>query len=359
MTSALLQISNLIVHQGKQKVLDVPELDIAPGEILAVIGPNGAGKSTLLLAISQLIKPTSGQIIFQGKDITTDIKEYRRHFSLILQEPLLLSTSVYHNVATGLQFRHLPKPEIADRVNKWLERLGIAALRGRPARTLSGGEAQRVSLARAFALQTELLLLDEPFSALDAPTRAGLISDFQDIIATTGQTAVFITHDLDEALMLGSRMAVLMGGKLRQVDHPEVIFSAPADPEVAAFVGVETIIPGSVLSNQDGLIIIQGRDFQIEAVGAINPGRAVYACLRPEDVTLWNTSVVPFSSARNRLSGRVKRLVPQGPLVHVEVDCGIPIVSLVTRTSTREMDLQPGHEVALTFKASAVHVIQR
>ena len=356
----LLEITDLAVRRGSRIVLSVHQLEVHEGEVLAVIGPNGAGKSTLLLALARLLQPAAGEILFHGQPLSQQGRlEYRRHIGLVLQEPLLLDNTVFNNVAIGLRFRGRPKAEIESQVSRWLERLGIAHLSKRPARSLSGGEAQRVSLARAFALQADLLLLDEPFSALDTPTRMSLLEDFQTLVAETRQTAVFVTHDLEEALMLGDRVAVVLAGELRQVGRTDEVFAAPADPDVAAFVGVETIIPGHVLSCQDGLVRVATDGFQVEAVGETVAGREVYVCLRPEDITIWRGSDVPASSARNRLRGRIMRLVPQGPLVRVVIDCGFPVVSLVTRSSAVEMDLRPGQDVAASFKVSAAHLIPR
>ena len=360
MTSNLLEISNLTVHRAGRTVLEIPALEIRAGEVLAVIGPNGAGKSTLLLALAYLLKPDTGEIRFHGQAVSAHHElEYRRKIGLVLQDALLLDDTVFNNVAIGLTFRRLPRSEIRTQVNHWLELLGIAGLAQRRARTLSGGEAQRTSLARAFALQPDLLLLDEPFSALDAPTRLALLTDLQALLTETHQTAIFITHDLEEALMLGQRVAVLIGGQLRQSGPPDEVFNTPADPEVAAFVGVETILPGRVTGEQDGLVQVAMDGLQAEVAGSAPTGRAVYLCLRPEDVTLHPAGSVPLSSARNRLKGRITRLTPQGPLVRVTVDCGLAVVALVTRPSVRELGLAPGVEVAVTFKASAAHLIQR
>ncbi|MBU4224370.1 MAG: ABC transporter ATP-binding protein, partial [Chloroflexi bacterium] len=336
--SALLEIRDLLVRREKQTVLEIDQLRVQEGEVLAVIGPNGAGKSTLLLALSRLIKPARGEIVFgeQSLEAQNDL-EYRRRIGLVLQEPLLLNTSVFENVAAGLRFRHLPKDEIARRVETWLARLGISHLRDRPAAKLSGGEAQRVSLARAFAIQPQLLLLDEPFSALDAPTRSHLLADLQSLLAETGRTTIFVTHDLDEALLLGDRVAVLLAGRLRQCGKPEQVFAEPADADVAAFVGVETIVTGRVVSCQEGQIIVDANGLRLEAVGEMSLGRAVLFCLRPEDVTLWPKGGAPASSARNRLTGHILRLSPQGSLFRVVVDCGFPLMALVTRASAREM----------------------
>jgi tungstate transport system ATP-binding protein len=355
---ALFEIQDLLIHRQDRLVLSIDRLEAEEGEILAVIGPNGAGKSTLLLALARLLQPTTGQILFRGQPIPNDLA-YRRRIALVLQDPLLLNTSVYNNVAAGLRFRRLPRSEIHARVQDWLERLSIADLRGRPAPRLSGGESQRVSLARALALRPELLLLDEPFGALDAPTRARLIDDLHGLLKSTATTTVFVTHDQDEAMLLGDRVAVLLDGHLRQIGTPEEIFSAPADAEVAAFVGVETVIAGQVTHAQEGLLTIQAYGFALEAVGEYNVGRQVLFCLRPEDVTLWVNADMKKGSARNQLTGRISRLTPQGPLVRVLVDCGFPLVSLVTRASARQMELEEGLPVTATFKASVVHLIPR
>jgi molybdate transport system ATP-binding protein len=178
-------------------------------------------------------------------------------------------------------------------------------------------------------------------------------------LAETHQTAIFITHDLEEALMVGQRAAVLVDGQLRQIGAPQDVFSSPADPEGAAFVGGETILPGIVAGMEDGLNQIALDGFQAEAVGSFAIGRSVYLCLRPEDVTLYPPGSTGKSSARNHLCGRITRLLPQGPLVRVILDCKMPLVALVTRASAREMNLAPGLEIEAGFKATAVHLIGR
>ena len=267
--------------------------------------------------------------------------------------------SVFDNVAAGLKFRGLPRPEIKSRTKEWLERLEISHLHNRPAQRLSGGEAQRTSLARAFALQPELLLLDEPFSALDAPTRSRLLQDLHALLSQTSITTIFITHDLDEALLLGDRVAVLLGGVLRQVGRPQDVFTAPSDGEVAAFVGVETVIAGKVAVSQNGQVIVEANGLNLEAVGDISIGRQVLFCLRPEDITLSISDGVSVTSARNHLRGRIIRITPSGPLVRVVIDCGLPVVALITRGSASEMKLVEGLAVTATFKATAVHLIPR
>ena len=360
MSETILSVKDLLVKRSEQTVLQVHSLDIQKGEVLAVIGPNGAGKSTLLLVLGRLLEPQAGQVYFRGKPFEEeDALTYRRRIALVLQEPLLMHQSVFDNVAAGLRFRGLPRAEVKIRTNEWLERLDISRLHNRPAHRLSGGEAQRASLARAFALQPELLLLDEPFSALDAPTRSRLLQDLHALLSQTNITTVFITHDLDEALLLGDRVAVLLGGVLRQVGRPQDVFTAPSDGEVAAFVGVETVIAGKVAASQNGQVIVEADGLSLEAVGDISVGTEVLYCLRPEDITLSKSSETPLSSARNHVNGRIIRMTPSGPLVRVVVDCGLPVVALITRGSANDMQLEEGQAVTATFKATAVHLISR
>jgi tungstate transport system ATP-binding protein len=355
-------LQNLTIQRGSKTVLEVPRLDIQRGETLAVIGPNGAGKSTLLLALARLIPLASGQAEFDGQPFSAlNTLAYRRRIALVLQEPLLFDRSVADNVAIGLRFRGAPKAKVAVQVQTWLKRLDIAHLADRPARRLSGGEAQRASLARALALEPELLLLDEPFSALDAPTRQRLLEDLHLLLEHEAITTVFVTHDQDEAMLLGDRVAVILAGSLRQVGSPQEVFNNPADEQVAAFVGVETVIPGIVFSTQDGQITLRaaGGSVTLYAVGSAQPGQAMLLCLRPEDITLWRGNSLPASSARNQLPGRILRLLPSGPLVRVMLDCDVPVTALVTRHSVDEMGLAAGLEVTATFKASAAHLIKR
>src|SRR5664279_455239 len=235
-------------------------------------------------------------------------------------------------------------------------------LRERPARQISSGEAQRVSLARALVLEPDLLLLDEPFASVDAATRGRLLDDLEVLLRETRVSCVIVTHDLDEAVRLGDRMAVMVAGRIRQVDPPERVLAEPLDEDVAAFVGVETRLRGRVISSEEGVAVVDVGGMHVEAVSALAPGRDVLCCLRPEDVTLWSSGsqAAPSSvasSARNQVRGRVSRMVTQGSLVRVSVDIGSTLVASITRASAADLGLVEGAAVLATFKASAVHLI--
>jgi tungstate transport system ATP-binding protein len=355
---SLLEINDLLVKAGGTILLDLPALVVEKNEVLVVVGPNGAGKSTLLQVIAGLKKPARGSVKFTNSPHLADLA-YRRRISTVYQSPLLLSGSVESNIASGLKFRGMKEAEIRRRVDHWMNQLHITHLAKRRSNSLSGGEAQRVSLARAFCLETELILMDEPFSALDTPTQQELLQDLREIFSRTSQTCVYVTHDLEEGLAIGDRVAVLFNGRLHQLDRVSQVFSHPNTPEVAAFVGVENIIPGKVERMLEDLVQVRANGSLFEVVSDLSPGTPVFVCLRPEDITLYNNpeEVMP-SSARNRLSCRVTQLINQGPLTRVHLEAGFPLTALVTRPSAKEMDLQVGREVVAVFKSTAIHLIE-
>ncbi len=231
----MIEVANLRVTRDRRTVLEVPSLTVEQGEILAVIGPNGAGKSTLLQALALLI-PAEMSLTFAGRkaDLPREELALRRQMAVVFQQPLLLDGTVAENVALGLKLRGVR--DVAGRVDHWLKKLGVSHLARRHARELSGGEAQRVSLARALALEPRVLFLDEPFGALDVLTRAGILQELRGLLKEAGVTALFVTHDFTEIPPLADRMAVLMGGAIVQTGAPREVFGAPATPEVSALV---------------------------------------------------------------------------------------------------------------------------
>ena len=253
----LIEVRDLVVTRAGRRILEVDELSIRRGETLAIVGPNGAGKSTLLLALAGLLRPDRGSIAVEGVPVVParDLA-YRRRIGLVFPAPLLLSTSVFGNVAAGLRFRGVGSEETRERVEHWLERLAIAHLRDRPASQLSSGEAQRTSLARALVLDPQMLLLDEPFVALDSATRAQLLDDFERLRAEAPATRVLVTHHLHEAVRLGDRLAILLDGRIRQCDTPERVMASPVDADVAALVQTESRVRGHVVASEDGLVVV-------------------------------------------------------------------------------------------------------
>jgi tungstate transport system ATP-binding protein len=356
--TAILELADVQVTYGATTVLDVPALAVNEGEVLAVIGPNGSGKSTLLRVAGLLERPTRGVVRFRGRqaDAGSSLAE-RRRMATVFQHPLLADMTVAQNVTLGLRFRGDADARGA-RVGRWLERLGIAPLADQRARTLSGGQAQRVALARALVLEPEVLLLDEPFAGLDAPSRAELLPDLGAILRQDRVTTVLVTHDRGEAQALGDRMAVLIAGQIVQLDVTARVFSAPASEVVARFIGVETLLTGRVIAREAGVTVVEVAGRKLEIAAAAPIGQTVRIGLRPEDVTLvLTTEVAPLSSARNYLAGTVVRVTPSTPAVRVVVDVGFPLVATVTARSVADLGLQEGVRIMAAFKASAAHLI--
>ncbi len=359
MVRPVLALTNVSVSYGGVEVLSVPTLEASEGEILGVIGPNGSGKSTLLRVLGLLERPVRGEVRFRGRpvDARRALAE-RRRMAMVFQQPLLADLTVARNVMLGLAFRGASGDATEARVARWLERLNIAPLRDRPARTLSGGQAQRVALARALVLEPEVLLLDEPFSGLDEPTRAALLPDVATILRADRVTTVFVTHDRGEAQALADRVAVLMRGRVLQHDETARVFHAPVSEDVARFVGVETIVTGRVLASDNGVTAVDVAGHTLEVAAPGRPGDLVRLGIRPEDVTLMApTDDVPLSSARNRLRGTIVRLMPATPGTRVVVDVGFPLVASVTTRSIVDLGLVEGVPVVAVFKASAPHLI--
>lgn len=357
----IVELRNLQLAYQRHVVVDVPHLEIQRGDTLAVIGPNGSGKSTLLRALALLERPARGEVWLDGERIAhgNDPLARRRRIALVLQQALLRRASVADNVATGLRFRGVPRAEQEKLTKEWMERLGIAHLAKRTATTLSGGEAQRASLARALVLSPELLLLDEPFASLDTFTKGPLIETLREILREVGVTTVLVTHDRSEALSLAHRVAVMLDGRLHQIDEAERVFNAPADPKVAAFVGVDNMLPGRVELCGDGLVLVSVGGQKLMAAGKAAPrGQRVLVCLRPEAVHLERVQgTAEVEGGSNRLWGTVTSATPYGFRMRVTVDCGFPLVSLVTREVCSELGLTRGSPVVASFRASALHLM--
>lgn len=360
-TMPILEANDIKVDRGIKTLLDVPHLSIDQGEVLSLIGPNGAGKTTLLITLCHLFKYFSGTIEFKGKRVGDELPvgQYRRKIAMVFQEPLLFNATVFENVAAGLRFRNVARQEIEESVRENLERFGIGHLGDRSARTLSGGESQRTSLARALTVKPDMLFLDEPFSALDPPTRESLIDDLEKILKNSGTTTIFATHDRIEALRLSDRIAAMNGGRILQMGAPDDVMNHPVDEFVASFVGVETILHGKVIAKKTGAAIVSVSVQQITVVGDYDVGDRLTLCIRPENVTLLINPSETTTSARNIFAGTVERIVFMGLFHRVELNCGFPLVAYITHDSMKVLSLCEGADVKASFKATAIHVVKK
>ena len=238
--------------------------------------------------------------------------------------------------------------------------LGITDLENRYPRALSGGEAQRVALARALTPGPRLLLLDEPFAALDAPTRVRLRRELRALLHATGTPGVLVTHDRTEALALGDAVAVVIGGRIRQVGPISDVFSRPADVDVAASLGIEAVLPARVVASASGMLDVRVENVILHVAERepLEPGSDVYACIRAEDVTL-ETDPTGRASTRNHLAARIVGIASEGPIDRIALDCGFPLDALITRRSREELQLKVGTQVTAAIKATSVHLVPR
>ena len=338
------------------------ELPLDPPVVLILFGPSGSGKTTVLRCLAGLEQPEEGTILF-GSDTWVDAARHRmvspqaRHLGYMPQDyGLFPMHTVRGNVEYGLS--DLPPDERRRRVSEVLTLLQIQGLEQAKPRQLSGGQQQRVALARAIARRPQLLLLDEPLSALDTPTRGALCSELRSVLTRLQIPAVVVTHDWTEALTLGDLIAVMSEGRILQLGVPQEVFSRPANETVAQIVGVETVIQGQVRESANGLATVQVNGIAMKALAVEGIGASVYVCIRAEDVVLEQAGS-GMTSARNHLVGRVVDLTPHGVMVQVRIDCGFPLTATVTRGAVEDLHLASGTPVVAAIKAGAVHLVPR
>ncbi len=347
----MITIRELCVDLG-DFVLENATLDVQNGEYFIILGPTGAGKTVLLETIAGLYSPKSGAVWLQEQDVTT-LDPEKRNIGFVYQDHVLFPhLTVADNVSFGLKQRKKSKTEIREVANWAIELLGISHLLKRNPDTLSGGEKQKVALARALAVSPKVLLLDEPLSALDPETRESVQQQLQDIHNQLNLTIIHVTHDFEEAISLGDRIAVLAEGRLAQVGTPQEIFRQPKSETVARFAMARNIFTGEVKDGDDESAVMDIEGTQVTVVTDVRGKHR--ASLRPEDILLSNEPV--HSSARDSFKGKVTHIVDRGSTIYLTVAVPPDFVCLVTRRSFEEMNLKEGGDVYVTFKASAVHV---
>jgi tungstate transport system ATP-binding protein len=357
---SLIETNNLGQKYDSRHVLKDIDLRINKGEAFALIGPTGAGKTTLLRLLDLLDAPASGQIFFDGVDVTRSGRhrlEARRRMSYVQQKPAVFSMDVYGNVACGLRWRHEKKEVTRHKVDSILELVGMADYKNRDAKTLSGGETQRVAIARALVTEPEVLILDEPTANLD-PVSVSRIEDVLEKIITDGKTTLIMaTHDMPQGQRLAGKIGVIINGQLLQVGSPNDVFCSPQSKEVAEFVGVENILAGVIVEKDGDLATINVNGNVVQAISDCAVGEKVYIFARPEDITFALSREA--GSARNVFEGSIGKMIAVGPLARIELDCGFPLLGVLTTRSAQELQLTIGRRVYASFKATAVHVIKR
>lgn len=360
MNNSILRIENFVYSTKEKFLLEVDCLNIAQGETFVVIGPNGAGKTTLLLFLAGLLKTSQGTIFFKNVKLTdkSAFFEYRRKIAIVFQEPLLFNCSVFGNVASGLIFRGLNKKIVNEKVLHYLELFKISHLKDRNAKKISGGEAKRVSLARAFAVEPEILFLDEPFSSLDSHIKESIISDLENIINDTNITTIFATHDKEDAIRFSDKIVILKDGKIVQIGKPDDIINNPVNEFAASFFGIETVLKGKVEKKIEGSLIVSINGKHIEVSGNAEVGDILFLFIKPENVIVMFENQSFKTSSRNIFSGTIKKTIPMGNFVKIVLDVGFPLIAYITYHSLKEMHLKEGSQIIASFKATSINIIK-
>jgi molybdate transport system ATP-binding protein len=336
-----------------------------PPTVTVLFGPSGSGKTTVLRAIAGLERSTDSVIRFADETWVDDkngvfIPPQRRRIGFLSQDYALFSQlTVTKNIRYGL--RTLSAQEQQLRTSSLLDRFQLQDLARRFPDQLSGGQKQRVALARTLAPQPRLLLLDEPLSAIDGPTRETLRGELRSLLRSLNIPVLLVTHDRTEALALGDQIAVVDQGRIVQHATVEEVFCRPFTPAIARIVAVETVQRARVLQSDGELVTVAVGNARLIAAASDFPAGVTdaFVCIRAENVLLLKSAETVTSSARNRLPGIVKSLIREGPIWRIELDCGFPLTALLTRQACEELALQENDHVLAMIKATNVHLIPR
>ena len=343
MSSKNLILRNVSKRFGNVKALDNFDLEVGVGELVALLGPSGCGKTTALRVVAGLEHQDSGSVIVGDRDIS-QVPAHKRNMGMVFQAySLFPNLTVEENVAFGLQMRKVSKHLRLKKAHELLDLVGLDSQSKRYTHQLSGGQQQRVALARALAFEPEILLLDEPLSALDAQVRVNLREEIRRLQLSLGTTTLFVTHDQEEAMAISDRVGVMNSGVLEQIDTPDALYNKPSSSFVASFVGTMNKIPTFIT---DGMVEIFGS--KVVALKRGNENGKVHALIRPESISVVATTGGSNAKVLTRsFMGASSNIVCQTP-------DGTIVQSLMTSASSG--DLHPGSDVQLQILSKEVLV---
>jgi putative spermidine/putrescine transport system ATP-binding protein len=356
-----LELEGVTKQFGQVSAVNDIHLAVEKGEFLTLLGPSGCGKTTILRMVAGFETPTMGSILLDGEDITYR-QASKRPMGMVFQSYALFPhLTAEQNIAFGMRIKRVPTATIKKRCAELLELVGLGEMGRRYPHQLSGGQQQRVALARALAVEPKVLLLDEPLSALDAKVRVSLRNEIRLIQQQLKMTAIYVTHDQEEALAISDRIAVMAKGKIEQLDQPEEIYSNPRTTFAATFVGSSNQFQGVLTSVTDGVFLAGGHTLRVPAVAHLKDGDKALVIVRPEEV-----SIAPASNgasqnghaAHNTIKGMIDLRTFLGPFTrfHVRVDDATLLTADVPSQQARGYDT--GQEVSISFAPDACQVLR-
>jgi len=342
----MLEVKNLCVEMGGFFLKDI-NFEVQDGEYFALLGPTGSGKTVLLDSIAGLKPLSSGQVIINGRDVTSLNLESRRIGFAFQDYALYRHLTVRDNISFGLMWRNKTRQEIEKAIDRVVELLGIEELLKKRPISLSGGESQKIGLARAVAIKPDLLLLDEPLSAVDPESKEFAERELKALHNRLKLTTIHVTHDFQEAMALGDHIAVMRGGQILQIGTPDQILHHPTSEPVARFLMARNIFEGEV---QDSVFCVDG--IKLAVITALQGRR--HASIRPEDI--WLSKEPQNSDGLNSLPGTITRIADRGSVIYVTVDATPEFTCLILPRSLEELALEEKQKVFVSFRASAVNV---
>jgi putative spermidine/putrescine transport system ATP-binding protein len=340
-------VTSLSKRFGASTVLDRVDLSVERGALVTLLGPSGCGKTTLLRLIAGLAAPDEGSIVIGGVDVTR-MPPHKRNVGVVFQSYALFPhLTVAGNVSFGLKGKSLSRAEMAAKVQRALSLVQMERFGDRPVRALSGGQQQRVALARALAVEPNVLLFDEALSALDRNLRETMQIELRRLLKDIDATAVFVTHDQDEALTMSDKVAVMNAGRIEQFDDPVRLYARPRSLFTTRFVGVSSELRGTVTARQAGQLRIDTPQGPVLAEGDLPTGAAAVVSIRPENVAIGASD----DQERNRIEGRVRSVIFQGPRSRVAVDVGAS-ADFIVEVGGISTPPSPGDAIVLSWPAS-------